>query len=746
MARPIGSIVTGIAVKEGDYRGRTVYHLKNGGKLTNIIAPYTKFIEDGDSVSFRVDKTIKPTSGSFTNTTLYEIAECKIAINYTEEGIIDAAILALRDESMVRNFISEARDGAKEEHIDLHHYLDYHALEWSEESFYAWWLAHRVHRRLWHLGLYSSQIDELCKYYRLDVGHLYDRLVKNPLHAAPLEQNYALVLCGKFGIKTTIEDKTIGAIARYIYKDVNKNRNTFITQVALEKAWPIAVRYIVQLERDYEVVRYSFTNAVNITKNIVQFQYVLETEMYIADFVEEMLDKPKRFVEEIECDDDVEKDEYQYAALVGGFAHRICIWTGGPGRGKTRLIREAVRNHRLRNDHCVLTAFTGKAVARMREVVLADSDIPKDAVTIATIHSLIQKAGGMYSGKKCNIQLGHVIIDEGSMLASSLFSEFIHIYRDSIKSLIIVGDPNQLQPLEWGSCMHHLIKSDAIPVYTLQHNYRFVNDVYCLDENGFIAQTPHCKHITGSIDALMIEYKEVLTREVDYKRIIILTPTNNAADMINELCQAYRIELLEQRILTDDRKGNNKVDVIESVTDGSGRKFIVGDQIILKKNLKEGRQCNGDIGVVSRVSRPGRMVYIKFDNREEPFSLATDANEKDYSHYSRSGSIPTTAYIKLAYCLNVDNSQGSEWDNVIFYVPDGEPHVDFFNFYRINTAVSRARKYAALVGDISQIQKYFKLVPKPRMDTLASRIRSLHSVVALDGLHNIDTPSHTDNQ
>jgi exodeoxyribonuclease V alpha subunit len=318
--------------------------------------------------------------------------------------------------------------------------------------------------------------------------------------------------------------------------------------------------------------------------------------------------------------------------------------------------------------------------------------------------------GGMYSGKDSKNPIGHVIIDEGSMLSTGLFFEFVSIYRDAMTSLLVVGDTCQLQPIEWGGCMSQLMESNTIKTCRFVKNYRAVNDVYCVDENGAIAPTDHCVHISGGVDTVMIEYKKRLSLLRDFHDIIILTPTNEAVDTINSLCQEYRLE---------------KNEALEYICDGSGRRFLKGDKIILKKNLKDRSQANGDIGTIININKTSRKLEVRFDRTTKYVSVGRDEFDKDYSHYSRFGSEITTNDIRLAYCLTIHSCQGSEWKEVLLYVSDANLSVDFFNFYMLNTAIPRAREYIAIIGDIDKIQRHFRLKPKARKESLASRIVAL---------------------
>src|SRR5207248_8669279 len=119
------------------------------------------------------------------------------------------------------------------------------------------------------------------------------------------------------------------------------------------------------------------------------------------------------------------------------------------------VIKELVHNLKNKGIKYKVVSFTGKAVARIREVTEQ-----KDPMTM---HMAIT-----WGDKK---QVDHVIDDEASMVTSELLYEFVNKFGSNFR-LTLVGDPNQLLPISWGLLFDQMIKSKIVPVYTLHTCHR----------------------------------------------------------------------------------------------------------------------------------------------------------------------------------------------------------------------------------------------------------------------------------
>ncbi|EQD27309.1 ATP-dependent RecD/TraA family DNA helicase, partial [mine drainage metagenome] len=136
----------------------------------------------------------------------------------------------------------------------------------------------------------------------------------------------------------------------------------------------------------------------------------------------------------------------QTKAIQGAMDHKICIITGGAGVGKTTVISEIVKNLNIRGLRYRLLSFTGKAVSRLKEVTGSNK--------CSTIHRFLNKS---------RAETDVIIIDEASMVTDALMHQLFDTCR--INRIVLVGDPNQLEPIGWGKFFKELVKSETIPCY-----------------------------------------------------------------------------------------------------------------------------------------------------------------------------------------------------------------------------------------------------------------------------------------
>lgn len=290
----------------------------------------------------------------------------------------------------------------------------------------------------------------------------------------------------------------------------------------------------------------------------------------------------------------------------------------------TTSIKEIVYNLDQRGIEYAICAFTGKAVSRLREVL--ESSVPM------TFHLKIKK--------EKSIRFDHLIIDEASMVTIELFYEFIQRF-DFPFSITLVGDPNQLPPIGWGSLFAQCIDSKTIPTYDLVINHR-VYDVPG-ERDGILLNTKRMVRYGSSTDLSLTGMKApLLPMKFEPTSNFVLMPGN--VDQISALVKAFKqqgISPYEITVITPYNKDLDRINKIfqelyreeinESVFDSRGKIWYVKDRVMMTKNDYSINVMNGEEGEILEVESD--TVKVKFgEGREYNFPLEPDPKNKKYGY------------------------------------------------------------------------------------------------------------------
>lgn len=358
-------------------------------------------------------------------------------------------------------------------------------------------------------------------------------------------------------------------------------------------------------------------------------------------------------------------DESQRTAVVNAISRTgLTVINGGAGAGKTTIIKaiaETIERHGGRVDLC---AFAGKAAARLREAT---------GHSASTIHSLLGWTGDGRGFTAGDLRGRTVIVDEASMVPSSLLCEITR--RDPIR-LVLVGDQAQLQPVGIGAPFHDVIDIMPDVVNTLTTCYRnreavFANAIRIRnglppDNSETRAERFQVVDVSSPEEAHEFIAKRVNGGDIDFSQDIVLAPRNGEGEdpapctvkSLNETIQS----------IVNPHKANER--------------FLIGDRVMCVKNFPKDDMWNGTTGTVSRVDTDGRPFFAKDDGGDEVL-----LSQKEQ-----------VANIVPAYCLTVHKSQGSQYRDVYIVVlkRDGAVLMDRSMLY---TAVTRARHACYIVCD-----------------------------------------------
>ncbi|WP_425435167.1 SF1B family DNA helicase RecD2 [Oceanobacillus rekensis] len=382
----------------------------------------------------------------------------------------------------------------------------------------------------------------------------------------------------------------------------------------------------------------------------------------------------------------------QFTAINQSLHSKIMILTGGPGTGKTTVIKGILKafaaihqisldpkDYESKSDYpFILTAPTGRAAKRLNE---------STGLPAVTIHRLLGWNGSNGFDKDEQEQLSgkFLIVDEFSMVDIWLANSLFKAIPDHMQ-VLLVGDEDQLPSVGPGQVLSDLLKSNFLPLVSLSEVYRqkegskiiqlaheIKNDT-CTDESlindqdfSFISCFEH--HMIQVITSI---YKKALDKGLDPKDIQVLAPmyrTQAGITMINK-------EL--QQIINPKTKRKREIHFNDVV-------YRVGDKVIQLVNQPEEGVYNGDIGEIAAIFKEDEnkenveQIVITFEDREVVYI------RKDYVNFMH------------AYCISIHKSQGSEFPIVIL------PVVSAYNrMLRKNllyTAITRSKESLIICGE-----------------------------------------------
>jgi exodeoxyribonuclease V alpha subunit len=411
---------------------------------------------------------------------------------------------------------------------------------------------------------------------------------------------------------------------------------------------------------------------------------------------------PDRIAAEVHNKLAINLSSEQLEVLEEIFSHRIAIITGGPGTGKTTLLRSISTIFETMGKRVLLTAPTGRAARRLSQVTHRKA---------GTIHRLLGYNfidGGFIRDRDHTLEADAVIIDEASMVDTVLMHHLIDAVPLSAV-LVLVGDVYQLPAIGPGNVLSDMIDSARIPVFSLKKIFR-------QDRESAIIINAH-KVRQG--DFQVGEQVDVIDESSDFYFVEEHDP-DRVAQRIVQLCGQelpHKFDLdpiLDIQVLTPMHKGavgtinlnhmlqktlNRQPVLVEAMGNG----YKVGDKVMHLINNYQKEVYNGDIGVVRRFDQQKAELSVDYYGR----TVRYDKSELDQ--------------ITIAYAISVHKSQGSEYPAII--VPLVTQHYVLLQRNLIYTAMTRGKKLVILIGTPKALHIALKNdKPRLRLTSLAGRL------------------------
>ena len=486
------------------------------------------------------------------------------------------------------------------------------------------------------------------------------------------------------------DERRVEALIIYLLNEITFEQGD--TYSFFQEIYNSIIKYLPDLKSEdleYYLLKLSKQKRVVIKKEKYYLKELYDAEEYIADRIYRLnnmerrkLPKLKEKIKELEQKIGITYDESQKNAIITSLNNNFTITTGGPGTGKTTIIKGIIRmlvdTCHISPQNIALLAPTGSASRKLIEVC----NIPA-----YTIHKYLgwDKDNNTFSHNEINVcKEEYIIVDEASMIDTMLMFSLLKGTRLDSK-FIFIGDYYQLPSVSQGQVLKDMIDSEVLDVIKLNNLYRQKDGNYIIDlaheiknkelSDNFLTKKEDYNFIEVDNDYVLTSIKDIILKALEKgyreKDIQVLAPmykSQNGIDNLNKMLQ----EIFNP-------KSNDK----NELTVGN-KTYREGDKVLELVNDSDNSISNGDLGYIINITNKE-----KNGNKKNEIIVDFDGNIVSFS---------PDKFINIThgYAISVHKSQGGEFNMVII------PFVNSFKRMLYNkliyTAVTRAKSKLILIG------------------------------------------------
>jgi len=474
-----------------------------------------------------------------------------------------------------------------------------------------------------------------------------------------------------------------------------------ITNLEIEgllKSTTIEQESAVAISRLYNMENY-IANKLKLLQNAVGDFY--------ADFVSE--------ISEFERINNLTLHETQRQAIIEAIKQGVAVITGGPGTGKTTIIKAILYILESHNLKTTLLAPTGRASKRMEEQTKRTASTIHRGLEMAYINGKL----GFARNENNPLETDVIIVDEVSMLDIYVASALLKAVPLGTR-VIFVGDKDQLMSVGAGNVLSDIIESEQVATIKLTQIFRQAEQSTIV-LNAHIINDGEMPDLSAKSDDFF--YSSSYIPEKVSQEIVDMVDTR--IPKFNSSLQSQNIQVLVPMKAGETGANNLNLKLRERLNPPSSEKaeieihktiFRVGDKVMQTANNYEQEWLkvenglltngvgvfNGDMGYISQINTQSGEVRVDFDDgRTASYSLV---ELEDLVH---------------AYAITIHKSQGSEFDAVIIPILGGNPML--YNKNLLYTAVTRAKKMVVLIGKRNNIYHMIKNEYLVKRNTMLKR-------------------------
>lgn len=463
----------------------------------------------------------------------------------------------------------------------------------------------------------------------------------------------------------------------HLYQELNNlKNNTFHLLELTPDLHAAQMKYALhQLHDEQKIKLITYNNEHFITTAAFYF-----SEKSLATKITALLEYPpsrdfnmKSLYDMLQEHQHIQLNEQQQKGILAAFQSKISIITGGPGTGKTTLIKALLALLEREKLDYKLAAPTGRAAKRMME------GTGRQATTIHRLLEVDPANMQFQHNEKNALKLDFLIIDEASMI--DIFLALAIVKAVPLPAhIVFIGDVHQLPSVGPGNFLHDLIKSGKIATTMLSHIFRQAQNSMIITNAHKINQgempstdLPDCKKdfyfIKEDKPEMVMEYIKTIFSttlpkyNINPAQTIVLSPMNKGAVGTQQLNHDL------QELLNPSQK---------QFLVHAGTTFKLYDRVMQIRNNYDKKVFNGDIGTIETIDMQEKIISVVFDYTNAIYTF-DELNE-----------------LSLAYALTIHKSQGSEYDAVI--IPIFMQHFTLLQRNLLYTAITRAKKLCFFIG------------------------------------------------
>jgi len=369
----------------------------------------------------------------------------------------------------------------------------------------------------------------------------------------------------------------------------------------------------------------------------------------------------------------LELSQEQKQAVLAAVRNRLTVITGGPGTGKTTIIRAIIEILRANGRPILVAAPTGRAAKRIEESAFCQA---------STIHRLLKfnpETGQFVHNAQNPLPAGAVIVDEFSMVDSFILFSLLQALADDTQ-LIIIGDKDQLPSVGPGNVLRDMIQSGLFHTIYLKRNFR--------QDRGSLIVENACR-VNGG--------EPLVFPKPDPDADFIFLPVREEAQVLDKVerilrryQEDYPFNSAALQVLVPMYRGDAGIDRINQMVQEkfNPEPFLLRrekaafkrlDKVMQTRNDYDKGVFNGDLGIVEDYHAADKLLQVNFDG----WSVEYAADELDE--------------LTLSYAVSVHKSQGSEYDIVVLCLLPS--HARMLSRELFYTAITRARRKLLLLSD-----------------------------------------------